>query len=93
VNERTACCASGLAVELWANLGCRRELGRRRSRAGRPCSMDASARLHRGRRLFDTIGGVSALLLRISLMLTNPSFASAVALGENYTDFGRARKG
>src|SRR6202521_652299 len=56
---------------------------------GWPCSMAASTGRRCVRRLFDTIGGVSTLLLRRSLMLMGPSFVPLAALGQNYTDFPR----
>src|SRR6202521_4930927 len=60
---------------------------------GRPCSMAGSTGRRRVRPLFDTIGWVSILLLRRSLMLTGPSFVPLAALGESYTDYRCAQKG
>src|ERR1700674_3254479 len=60
---------------------------------GWPCGMAALTGRRCVRLLFDTIGGVPGLLLRLSLMPTTPSFVPLVALGERYTDCRCARKG
>jgi hypothetical protein len=58
-----------------------------------PTRMAASRERRSVERFFDAIGGVPGLLLRLSLMLTTPSFVSLVALEERYTDCRYAGKG